>query len=62
MNTTGIADIASVKKPRTAQAHWILRLWYMGVTAKGRQTATMDLTVVAADCAEADNCLYASPK
>lgn len=47
-------------KASNEHAQFTPRLAYMGVAANGRQIAAIDLVVLAADCAEAEYCLYAS--
>lgn len=60
MNTKGMIAIAIAKKPNNEFAQLIPNLEYMLLVAMGRNTAIMDLDVLAAATAEAENCLYAS--
>jgi hypothetical protein len=51
-----------VTKASNEHAHWIPSVAYIGDAASGRHTAVIDLVVLTAACADAENCLYASPR
>lgn len=60
MKMNGITAIAKATNPNSEFAQWIPKFPYMLFVASGKQTAVIERMVLAAACAEAEFCWYAS--